>query len=149
MFIELIESAFLVEREFSLVGGWIHPDGSLELFETPYEPGDHDFSAWERMREEYGERIKSKFRAYKKYQEEGHIRYVGRPEEEVDVELAISPTSSQMRTIGKLVREATSFHYSIVYSNGSMDNGTDWAEFIKDVSEMGHKEKGRLNVEGR
>lgn len=143
MLTELLESTLLVEKELGLVGGWIHPDGKLELFSEQYEPGDHDYDALDKLRKEDEKPFRrTKFEAYWEYLSRGNIRYVESLGQELNIEILVPPTSSQMKTIGRKVREIPSFFYSIVGRVPEENiNGRSWKEFIRGVQKLPMREE--------
>jgi len=123
-------------RSFGVIeAGWIHPNGEREELKN-YSMRDHDIDAYHKMHpdKDIPENIGyvSFPEEYYGYLSQGHIRYI-QSNRGFNVELAVKPTSSQMKVIRKGIKESEDdkFYFSFLRSNRHEKEGDSWSEFVK------------------
>jgi hypothetical protein len=121
--------------------GWIHPNGEVEYIPN-YVMGDHEKDAYAKLNpgKTLGYAKGAGAKAFSKYLKQGHIRFITCARE-VAIMLDTLPTESQMKSIGKMRREASLFYFTFV----SGDDGESWKEFIEIVSI--YRETGSASIE--
>ena len=133
MYDQLFES--LLEYFDVAEAGWIHPNGQIEVLPN-YLGGDHDKDAFRKLYP--GEDLKGSTYsgAYSYYLKQGHIRFIqsGRG---LNIELRVKPTESQMRVMGKLLKEGSGeFYFSIWTGTSYGADGSSWKKFREEVARL-------------
>ena len=136
MFQELLQQIKEGEFDFpAYIGGWIHPDGTVEQFDE-YSPEIHFEDAFKKLyNKKYNGTGEEGERASNEYIEKGNIRFVAEPNA-LNIEFIKRPTNPQMASIGKLAKQY-SYFYADSYGNSVMKFSTSsWTEFRDAVNNM-------------
>ena len=135
MFDSLLEKVLKI-METQAIAAWLLPNGRLKELSS-YFMGNHGKDAFvflypeKKIPKDDDEAQDAFAEAQFEYIGLGNIRFnfgLG----EVNVEIGRKPTESQIRTIGKYVRESDSFFFTINSGKESWE-GSTWSEFRKIV----------------